>query len=188
MYDTRLSERHDSVYKTSLVEFQKSSLEATDGIGFDARGRIHIQGTDKSLPGVSRPKSINVARTFQQIHVLHAATDTRDLSEPKTHLADYVLEYDDGTEHVIKVNNREHIADWSYMRSNPWETSENERMGAVWTSDYPILSNTPYPVEFWTRLFRTTWKNPNPEKRVAAIHLEATHSSAGVVIVAITTE
>ena len=166
------------------------ALVRFDDVEFDARGIIPLY----SARGRSYPKEVTgipVENRFSRIHFLHTAGwETRD-STVGALIATYTLNYEDGSTHDIHVKSRMHLCDWYFNPSSPTHTSDNERLGGVWTGRNAVMRhyNRPVSVDMSRYVvFKTTWPNPHPDKLVESIDLLASEERGSALILAITIE
>ena len=142
---------------------------------FDIRGVVQLSGRQhKNQLGANNPfpskiDNINVGdKRFNSIDFLHAVT----WQDPDgTPVANYVLNYSDGTKHAFPVVYGEHVRDWFV------------------NSDVGIL-DTPSSNIAWRNstivLYQTNFKNPFPEKEIRSINLESQNNYSNIFIIGIT--
>ena len=142
---------------------------------FDIRGVVQLSGRQhKNQLGANNPfpskiDNINVGnKRFNSFDFLHAVT----WQDPDgTPVANYVLNYSDGTKHAFPVVYGEHVRDWFV------------------NSDVGIL-DTPSSNIAWRNsiiiLYQTNFKNPFPEKEIRSINLESQNSYSNIFIIGIT--
>jgi hypothetical protein len=133
-------------------------------------------------------EGIKVGRTLAKLYLLHGtAYGTAAPGAPRyiadgAVIAEYRVRYEDGKSEVIKVVYGKDVRDYWFSKDSPSAT----RGKVAWEGDNAAakrLSNR-------LRLYRTTWVNPRPRKRVESIDYvkPEKNSSAAPFCVAMTAE
>jgi beta-lactamase regulating signal transducer with metallopeptidase domain len=109
-------------------------------------------------------QGIKVGRKLNKLHILHATGYSMD---DDSQIAEYTVNYEDGTSVTIPVVYGKDVLDW-------WKYSfsgEPTRGKVVWNGE-----NEPAKKEFdaTIRLYMTTWENPKPDLRITSIDYSAT--------------
>jgi hypothetical protein len=118
---------------------------------------------DPSKPPV-KVEGIKVGTTCRKLHFLHACHGS---SHPDDIIGYYTVNYEDKSQETIALVYYKDIANWWYG-PNEMETS---RARVAWKGINDLAkSQGAGPV----RLYMTTWKNPDPRKKVASIDFGGT--------------
>jgi len=109
-------------------------------------------------------EGIAVGRKFAKVHFLHSTIfgNASPKIEDGTVIAEYQVNYDDGTSTAVKVKYGEDLRDWWYTKGAP-ATETKERV--AWEGENEATK----PVGKGVRLYLTTWKNPKPDKKITSI-------------------
>jgi len=191
-YVASLSQGWHGQTQNTLAELLPAGRMKLDGTLFDVRGIVQLgMGGGASARFPREVRGIPAAQTAGRIHVLHsAAWENRRTQDPLPDghsVAQYVLNYEDGTQHVIDVQIGQHLRDWHFDPEDPQQVAENQRLGAAWVGGNPWGDQNRPPSAIV--VFRTTWVNPYPDKTIQSIDLEsAPDNRAGAFVLAITLE
>jgi hypothetical protein len=152
------------------------------GVTFDVQGVIQLQGLEWKRRGHEFPErvdGIRVGRACNRLHLLHATGGFAD--PPGTTVAWLVLHYGDGTEEKLAIQQNVHVKDWWAWR--PANLSDPNTVVA-WTGQSPATAQKGIS----NRLFRTTFTNPQPGKRLDTIDYVSAMAGSGPFLVALTAE
>jgi hypothetical protein len=135
-------------------------------------------------PKPEKVEGITVGRKLNKLHLLHSTIfgNANPKVEDGTVIAEYKVNYDDGTAATIKMKYGEDVRDWWYVKDSPKsETSEK----VAWEGENEATK----PQGRGIRLYLTTWKNPNSSKKVTSIDfVRNADTQASPLCVAITAE
>ncbi|MBI2950123.1 MAG: protein kinase [Verrucomicrobia bacterium] len=185
-YNAALDEDLHGIKGNNLKEFLPSRTRAFGGVSFDVRGLIHLSAPAGGFRQYPRTVTgIPVKSRVQRLHVLHAAAfDNWYPTLEDSRIAEYALNYADGTRHVFGVENGVHLHDWVYNTWEPDQVAAVKKSGVVWEGKNDRVAHNPEQVA----LFKASWDNPHSEKPVESIDLIAPHKNAAPFILGITVE
>lgn len=150
------------------------------GVTFDARGSIDLENARSELQLPAEVTGIRIGQTCSALHFLHAAHFGKD--QPTRALAEYVVHYADGTTGIAAAVNGRDIA--QHEHEEAWLPAAP--LTVAWTGKYRWR---------WARrdtmsvsLYKMTWRNPHPAKRVESLDFRLVPPSASPFLVAITAE
>ena len=121
-------------------------------------------------------KGIRIGRKFDYLYLIHHAAWPD--AEGAT-IAYVVLNYADGTEHIIPIRYGVHVRDWFNLPSYEKETITDPDTTICWRRD-PVTYKAPI------RLFESRFENPSPEKDVASMDVVSARSLAAYCLLAAT--
>lgn len=115
-------------------------------------------------PKPEKVEGINVGRKLEKLHLLHSTIfgNANPKVEDGTVIAEYKVNYDDGTAETIKVKYGEDVRDWWYIKDGPKSETKEK---VAWEGENEATK----PQGRGIRLYLTTWKNPKSEKKVTSI-------------------
>lgn len=152
------------------------------GVTFDVQGVIQLQGLEWKKRGHQFPErvdGIRVGRACRRLHLLHA---TGGFADPTgTTVAWLILHFSDGTEEKLAIQQDVHMKDWWGWQ--PANLSDPNTVVA-WTGQSPATAQKGIS----NRLFRTTFTNPQPGKKVETIDYVSAMAGSGPFLVAVTVE
>jgi hypothetical protein len=131
---------------------------------------IHLAGQSQvfqQLP--EKVEGIQVGRTFAKLNILHAAGLGPNTKEGVV-IGKYVVRYQDKSKETIEIVYGKDVRDWWYKADTPGVTR-----GKVAWKGANRLTKTASGAGI--RLYLTTWKNPHPNKKVAAIDFVSTRAA-----------
>jgi hypothetical protein len=164
-----------------------NGVQVFDGLPFDVRGRGCLYGEKEfNWNRASSPTNafeypdfigLPVGRTFDELHVLDACR----WADVQGQTIAYVrLNYADGTRVELPVKFGVQVRDWQRLRSEEKETLTDPDSKIIWRNDRLTgLKGT-------TRLFKSRFENPYPQKVVDTIDFISTRHLASYEIVAAT--
>jgi hypothetical protein len=129
-------------------------------------------------------EGIPVGRKAGKLHFLHSTLfgKAQPLIEDGAIIAEYRVNYDDGTTVTVPVKYGEDVRDWWYAKDAP---DAGEKVKVAWEGENEASKAGNNGI----RLYLTTWTNPNPGKKVATIDFLRTEGTpASPFCVAITAE
>jgi len=149
-------------------------------------GEKYIQLNSPLLkdPKPEKVDGIAVGRKLDKLHLLHSTIfgNANPKVEDVTVIAEYKVNYDDGTAETIKVKYGEDVRDWWYTKDTPKSETKEK---VAWEGDNEAAK----PNGKGIRLYLTTWKNPKSEKKVASIDfVRSAETQASPFCIAITAE
>lgn len=129
-------------------------------------GKKFVQLTSERAPTFpEKVTGIAVGKTATQIHFLHATGwGSPDTVADGTRIGSYIVHYADKTKAVIPIEYGKDVRDWWN-----WDDSKKCTRGKVaWTGSNPAADKYA-DMALSLRLYRGTWKNPHPKKKIASI-------------------
>ena len=152
-----------------------NGLADLEGTKFDIRGVIQLSGRQhqnqlgKNNPFPKKIENIELKnKLFTSLDFLHAVT----WQDPDgTPVANYIINYSDGTKHVLPIIYGEHVRD------------------LVVKADIGLIETPSSRIAWRNRnvvLFKTNLKNPFPKKEIRSIDLESQNSYSNIFIIGIT--
>ena len=135
------------------------------GVPFDVAGIVQLDSAILYTMGKKFPKKVEgipVNQAIAKIYLLHG-TAWRDHAGRK--LASLVLHYDDKTSAKLDIQYGVHVMDWWALPEPKGMALMDENSIIAWTGTNPqaAAANTTL------RLYRTSFANPKPEKKVSSI-------------------
>jgi hypothetical protein len=170
-----------------------SGIHILGGVPFDVQGRVQLWGRGLAESGrffPERVKNIAVGRNCERVHVLHGSQFTSHDLAGKT-VARLVLRYADGSLAEIAIKAGEHLLDWwgpIYRTDAPQESRGTSAPGTelAWSGSNPwIKERRP---EDSLRLYKSTFFNPHPERRLDSVDYVSELTEAAPFIVGMTVE
>lgn len=135
----------------------------------------------------SKPEKVEgiaVGRKLDKLHFLHSTIfgNANPKVEDGTAIAEYKVHYDDGTAETIKMKYGEDVRDWWYSKDGPKSETKEK---VAWEGENEATKAQGKGI----RLYLTTWKNPNPTKKVISIDfIRNADTQASPLCIAITAE
>jgi len=152
------------------------------GVVFDVQGLIQLQGQCWVKRGYVLPEHVDgipVHSAAQHVHILHANSGFGD--PLGTTVASLVLHYADGAESHLEIRHRENVLDfWAWRPATPTDTNTV----VAWTGESPATARRGFGV----RLCRTTFANPQPQKKIETIDYVSAMAGSAPFLVALTVE
>jgi hypothetical protein len=146
----------------SLAALSKG-VQTLDGVKFKIdNGLITLSTDPRSDPG--KAEGIKVSTSCRKLYFLHACHRT---SRPDDIIGYYTVTYEDKSQETVPLVYGKDIANWWYG-SNEGGPS---RARVAWTGTNDKVKNEGGK---GIRLYMTTWKNPEPKKKVVSIDFGAT--------------
>jgi hypothetical protein len=164
------------------------------GVPFDVEGTIQLMGQLISQLGGEkypvRVDHIKVGKHCEKIHLLHGATFLSGEANG-TQIARLALTYGDGSRQNVGIVAGEHVLDWwgplYTTGANPQaiKTSAPETELAWTGTNEWIAKKKP---KYALRLYKSTFKNPNPKKEIKSLDFVSTMTPAAPFLLGLTVE
>jgi serine/threonine protein kinase len=147
-----------------------------NGILFDTRGLIQLGGkySPRFPPKV---EGVPIQRKCRRLHFLHS---THWYAERGQRIASYLVHYSDGSEWEIPINFGTEISSWW---RNPQLPRDGDQTVIAWVGTNGPASRSRFHEVL--ALYRTTWENPYPQKRVETIDFISTLTACSPFLVAV---
>ena len=149
---------------------------------FDIQGLIQLQGQCWVKRRYILPEHVDgipVHRVCNRVHILHANSGFGD--PVGTVVASLVLHYADGTHSQLDIRHRENVLDFWAWRP---ESLPNTNAVVAWEGESPATARRGFGV----RLCRTTFVNPQPQKKIETIDYVSAMAGSAPFLVALTLE
>ncbi len=149
------------------------------GVPFQLMGKLEITGMGAARDGrfyPSRFSGIVAGRKARRLHVLHGTGYAAPEGAP---VAELVLRYSDGSRHVIPLIYGVHTRNWYVEDEERKADLADPASAVVWTHKQGSLD---------LRLFKSSFPNPHPERKIKSVDVLSLMSRATPVIVAMTLE
>jgi hypothetical protein len=181
-----------------------TGIQTFAGVQFDVRGLIQLVGTELRSVGGNYPErvdGIEIGQKFENLHVLHA---TGWQAPEGTVIGSYILHYADGSEKELEIIFGQNVLDW-WALSDAALTADNSVV--AWTGSNAlareIIRSSQGPnidkitelfgisktdEKDYIRLFKTTWKNPQPDIEAKSIDFVSKMTASAPFLVAMTVE
>ena len=176
-YNAALAQTWHPGMQNNTLDMLPPGLLQLDDVVFDVRGIVQLAGREILRGGGDYPQQISgikVDQTCRQLQFLHACGWS---AKEGTRIGAYSIHYSDGEEQIMPIVYGEDVRDWNATI----DTSSSLTRGiVVWSA----VNNANLHV----RLFKTTWVNPMPEKKIASIDYVSTMTTAAPFLIAITAE
>lgn len=169
--------RADESSQFGAWEVVPKGKQIFDGTQFDVGGMIRLYGTRPPPHGTVYRDSvvgIKIDRKFDKLHLLHGTGWWGTDGMP---VARMVWHYADGTQHSFRIVYGRHVRDW-WCRGDADDVADADSK-VVWKGQAPNAT---------VRLYRTTFYNPEPKKKVSTLDLISEKSLVTPAVVAITVE
>jgi hypothetical protein len=125
-------------------------------------------------------RSIAIGARFDTLHILHSTMFGNAFGAPDgTEIGTYIVHYADRTEERIPIIYGQDVRDW-WRSSDPAVPTRGK---VAWAG-----KNAAAGEDDGIRLFSSEWKNPHPDKRVAALDFETKNTACAPFLVALTLE
>jgi hypothetical protein len=163
----------------------KPGMRTCAGVNFKVGDKVIQLGS--KLQKTERPakvEGIKVEQRFAKLHILHSTQYGQGGAaiDEGTRIAEYKVNYDDGTSETIPVVYGQDVRDWWFYP----DSKEVTRGKVGWKGENEYCKT--FAAEL--HLYVLTWENPHPGKKVASIHYAKADSEpvAAPFCVAITLE
>jgi Tol biopolymer transport system component len=157
-----------------------SGRQVVDGLPFQIDGQMRAYGKTPEAHGDGAyrlsHKGIRIGRKFDYLYLIHHAACPD--AEGAT-IAYVILNYADGTEHIIPIRYGVHVRDWYNMPSYEKEAITDPDTTICWRRE-PASRKAPI------RLFESRFENPSPEKEVTSMDIVSARSLAAYCLLAAT--
>lgn len=157
-------------------------LQEFDGVRFDIRGVIQLQGREWKRRGCTFPEKIegiSVQRSCRSLYLLHA--DGGAPAPTGATVALLILHYKDGTSAALPIQHNLHVKDWWNYGSPP---PSDPNTVVAWTGQNQATARMGTSI----RLYKTRFDNPYPERRVESLDYVSGMEAPGPFMVALTVE
>jgi hypothetical protein len=164
----------------------KTNQKLKEGYGDDANNLSELTAGEKTLAGVKfkigtglimlsgketenlpeKVEGIKLGEKCTKLHFLHATHYSA--AKDDTIIGYYTVNYDDKSQETIPIVYGKDVLDWWYND----ESKEPTRGKVAWKGDNENAKNNGSKI----RLYLTTWKNPEPTKKVVSIDFGSTNS------------
>ncbi len=176
----------------------KANQKLKEGYGDDANNLSELKAEEQTLAGVKfkigegliqvsgketeglpeKVEGIKVNAMCSKLHILHA---THFTAKDDAIIGYYTVNYDDKSQETIPIVYGKDVLDWWYTG----DSKEPTRGKVAWKGDNENAKNNGSKI----RLYVTTWKNPEPKRKVVSIDFGSTNiDKAAPFCVAITAE
>jgi hypothetical protein len=157
-------------------------VQVFDGVRFDIRGAIQLQGGTWKERGCQFPEKVEgipVQRSCRCLYVLHADGGAR--APAGATVAVLVWHYKDGTSAELPIRHDIHVKDWwSYGRPPPSDPNTL----VAWEGQNQATARMGNSI----RLYKTRFENPFPRKLVATLDYVSAMAEPGPLLVAVSVE
>lgn len=176
----------EHVKENNLAEMP-TGRQVLAGVPFDIHGILQLSGKRliawgrKEFP--EKVENIAVGGFAEKIHLLHSAGGVFDPEE--TIIAKLVLHYDDKTQEAIEIKSGVHARDWWGLVS---EKTTGDTTELAWTGSNPAIKKFRNNDGAVLRIYRTTFGNPQPSKKIETVDYLSTMNQASPFLVALTLE
>ncbi|HEY8961583.1 MAG TPA: protein kinase [Luteolibacter sp.] len=165
--------------KFDVVERFPGLSAEIDGIPLTPSGSIQLYGTQNALRDHVSPMSVTgipIGRKFDELHLLHNAgwEEIQDRA-----VAVIRLHYEDGSHRDCEIRYGVHLLDWNRLPSEEKETLTDADSKLVWRGAGAYGGTG--------RLFKTTLRNPNPNRVVKSMEVISSETRVSYQLFAATT-
>jgi hypothetical protein len=176
----------------------KTNLKLKEGYGSDDNTLANLPTGEQTFAGIKfkigagvvllsgkdtddkpeKVEGIKVGATCSKLHFLHA---THYAAKDDTIVGSYTVNYDDKSQQTIPIVYGKDVLDWWYSD----DSKEPTRGKVAWKGDNDNAKNSGSKI----RLYATTWKNPEPTRKIVSIDFASTNADkAAPFCVAITAQ
>jgi hypothetical protein len=156
--------------------------QIVDGLPFNIDGEAILYGktqaqrnlTSKYLPSFT---GISIGRKFDELHLIHI-TKWWDI-EGQT-IAHIQLNYEDATKAEFPICYGVHVRDWNRLPSEEYDLPTDANTKIFWRGAGSVA------LKASSRIFKTRFQNPHPEKPVATLEVISTKNLAAYSLLAAT--
>jgi hypothetical protein len=127
-------------------------------------GLIQLSGSE-TTGKPEKAEGIKVNTTFSRLYLLHA---THFGAKDDAIIGYYTVNYDDKSQETIPIVYGKDVLDWWYTG----DSREPTRARVAWKGDNDDAKNNGAKI----RLYVTTWKNPEPARKVVSIDFVSTNT------------
>jgi hypothetical protein len=140
-------------------------------------GLIRLRGTDDQT-SPEKADGLKVNTTFSKLYILHACHNG---ANDNAIIGYYTVHYENKSHETIPIVFGSDVLDWWYKA----DSKEPTRARVAWKGDNDDAKNQGAKI----RLYLTTWKNPEPARKVVSVDFGSTnYTTAAPFCVAITAE
>lgn len=152
--------KHLTLPIASITEIQNlAGRQVFDGLPFQIDGQIHVYGKTPASRDLNYPNAtlgVPVGRKFDDLHLVHYTTWPDVEGDTVAYIC---LDYADDTKFMFPIKYGVHVRDWYNLPSYEREAVSDPDTKICWR-------RPPYNYKAPIRLFKSTLKNPFPEKTV----------------------
>jgi hypothetical protein len=152
--------KHLTLPIASITEIQGlAGQQVFDGLPFQIDGQIHVYGKTPAHRDLNYPNAtlgVPVGRKFDFLHLVHYTTWPDVEGDTVAYIC---LDYTDDTKFMYPIQYGVHVRDWYNLPSYEREAVSDSDTKICWRCP-PYLYKAPI------RLFKSTLKNPFPDKTV----------------------
>ena len=154
-----------------------SGLQNFNGVVFDARGVIQLDGDEATVPFPPNVPGIQVHQNFRRIHFLHGATWFNGAAP----IGLYRLRFADGPSVDLPIVYGKEVLDWWSEARHPTDLTNGK---IAW------VGNNQAATEYGKTIciYRSAWDNPRPRAELASIDFVSKMELAAPFLIAITLE
>jgi hypothetical protein len=174
----------DDKRKTTCVNLQPyTNQKLKEGVGNESNNLAELKQGEETLAGVKfkigegfiqlgsprlpdspkKVEDIEVKATFSKLHILHA---THHAAEKDAIIAYFTVNYEDKSTQTIPIVFGKDVLDWWHQEND----EEPSRAKVAWKGCNEAAKNDERKI----RLYLTTWKNPEPTKKVVSLEFGST--------------
>lgn len=148
-----------------------------DGSDFDVRGILQLSGTSNPLWTNRFPRQLTgipIQQRSRRLHFLHGTSGSAPLG---SHVASFIIRYEDGHDRLIPVHYGYDVRDWLGHTSS-------EEAGRGLRPSWTGTNSVGIPIQ----LFHQLWWNPRSEVDIRSIDFVSVHPDSAPFLLAITVE
>jgi tetratricopeptide (TPR) repeat protein len=184
-YNVRLTDTRDASYPDNTLAPLAAGTRTLGGVEFDVRGTIQLGCSIPTAPKYpAQVAGIAVGQRSRRIHFLHSSVY---LASRGTRIGAYVIHCANGETYEQPIRYDVEVGGWWGPRGTVSESTAGASHNSptlVWRGLNP--ANMRYKA--WSRLFQTTWDNPQPEVEIESIDFHSDLTTCAPFLVAITVE
>jgi hypothetical protein len=173
---------HSDTPGNNLAELP-TGVQVLDGTAFDVRGAIQISSTGFKAYNRTYPHEVSgipIKLKASRVHFLHGCGWS---DEDGSTVGRYIIHYADGQKRTLPIVYGRTVRDWWFYPDSPKEASQSH---IAWTGSNQAAKDWNPPVTL--RLYKTTWRNPQPDVEISSIDFVSAERSSAPFLVAITAE
>lgn len=184
-YNVRLTDTRDASYPDNTLAQLTAGVRTLGGVEFDVHGTIQLGCSIPTAPKYpAQVTGIAVGQRSRRIHFLHSSVY---LASRGTRIGAYVIHCVNGETYEQPIRYDVEVGGWWGPRGTVSESTAGASHNSptlVWQGLNP--ANLRYKA--WSRLFQTTWENPQPEVEIESIDFHSDLTACAPFLVAITVE
>jgi hypothetical protein len=175
-------------YENNDLSVLPEGVEEFDGVKFKIGKGLIVVGGKRNMTKPEKVEGIEVGKPFAKLHLLQATqygNSGDDDENPNgvkdgIEIGEYKVHYEDKTTETIPVVYGKHVRDW-------WNFDDGKDVSdakLAWTGTNPAAEMFNVKI----RLYKTTWTNPRPDKKVTHIDFVSKMTNCAPFVVAMTAE